>query len=271
MYLSNRSGLNGATTAPDRSHQPRRTPFRNRVLALLPASSLAHLAPHLEPVSIRARQTLAEAGLPVRAAHFIERGAACLLSRKVGAQAPMELGIIGRSGFVGLPIVLGDGRQPYQCVVQIPGRALRIEAGALRDAYERDPALRRAMNCHALARLVEQAQLGVCNSRHTVEQRICRWLLLAGDHVDGASVPATHDLIARMLGARRAGVTVALGGLERAGVLRKGRGRIEILDEEALSAVACDCHRLIRAEGERLFTSLAATRGGTADCVRLPL
>jgi len=155
----------------------------------------------------------------------------------------------------------------------VPGEAFRIGAEELGRALEALPALRRLLLAYVQAAMVQSAQLAVCNTRHSLRERLARWLLLAHDRLDGDEIPLTHQSLSRAIGVRRAGVTTAMGRMEEAGVVRRGRGRLVILDRGALVATSCKCYGVIRAEQRRIFCSPepdlpAAAPGGCRDaCV----
>ncbi len=224
---------------------------RNNLLRALSPRTLADLRPRLERVSLKRRQILHERGVPVFHAYFIERGMASMLSR-AGDSAMLEIATLGCSDFVGMPLVLGTGRAPHRCVVQVPGEALRISAEELTRAMDELPELRVLLLGYVQAAIVQMAQLAVCNSRHPLQQRLARWLLVAQEQLGEHEIPLTHQNLSRSLGVRRAGITTALGQLEAAGLLRGGRGRLEILDRAGLEEQACICHRFIRVERQRI-------------------
>lgn len=225
--------------------------IRNGLLRALSDEALEELRPCLERVPLRRRQVLAERNVPLTHAYFIERGTASLLSRG-GDGAALECGTLGRFDFVGLPLVLGTGRTPHRCIVQVPGEALRIGAADLARAMGEIPVLQAVLLRYVQATLVEAAQLAVCNSSHTLRQRLARWLLVAHDRLGGDEIPLTHQCASRALAVRRAGVTTALGAMEEAGLLHRGRGRLLVQDRAGLEAQACDCYRTIRSEHQRI-------------------
>jgi CRP-like cAMP-binding protein len=226
--------------------------IRNAILRALPQSELDPLIPLLERVPLRRRQTLIEPDVPIRDVHFLESGTACVISR-TNHHRLVELGMVGRMGVVGVPAVLGVDRSPFRCFVQFPGESLRLKVPQLREAMERSPVLRQMLMNYVQALMTLQAQTILCNTRHSLRQRVARWLLMALDRIDGADVPATHDLLARMLGVRRASVTEAIAELEAAGVIRHSRGLLTVIDRSMLEHTACECYAFIRAEFERLL------------------
>lgn len=225
--------------------------IRNGLLQALPADVIDELAPYLEHVTLKRRQVLHERNLPVTYAYFIERGLASLMARAED-QCMLEVATLGQQDFVGLPIVLGTTRTPHRCVVQVPGEAWRISAEDLQELLSRIPALRQLLLSYVQATGVQSAQLVVCNSRHSLRHRLARWLLFAHDRVEGNEIALTHQFLGRALGVRRAGVTTAMGRLEEAGMIHRGRGRIMILDRASLERETCDCYRAIRSEYNRI-------------------
>jgi CRP-like cAMP-binding protein len=225
--------------------------IRNGLLEALPSEALERLIPYLERVPLKKRQILHERNIPVSHGYFIEHGTASLLSR-VDGQCGIEVGIVGYRDFAGIPIVLGTGRTPHRCIVQVPGEALRIHANDLQLAMAEIPALRRLLLSYVQASMVQSAQLVVCNTRHSVRERLARWLLVAHDRSHGDALELTHHSLSRSLGVRRAGVTTAMGRMEEAGLIRRGRGRVLIANREALEAEACECYQAIRLEHQRI-------------------
>jgi CRP-like cAMP-binding protein len=234
---------------------------RNGLLAALPADDLARLRPRLERVPLKRKQILQERNLPPSHAYFIEQGTASLVSRS-GDGGTIEVGTLGSIDFVGISLVLGTGRSPHRCIVQVPGEALRIDAEGLAQALETVPGLRGLLLGYVQATMVQSAQLAVCNARHSLGERLARWLLVAHERLEGDEIPLTHQSLSRALGVRRASVTSALGQLEDLGLVRGGRGRLTIRDAAGLEEASCDCHRAIRTEHQRLRPAHTACAGG---------
>lgn len=226
---------------------------RNRLLAALPAADLAWLRPRLEPVDFAPRTILHPPGEPITAVHFPETGWVSMLAGLENGDAA-EVGLVGREGMVGLPLLLGADRSPFEAMVQAGGTALRLPAAALHEALERSGALHTALLRYALFFSVQVGQTAACNGRHQIEQRLARWMLLAHDRSEGDSFPMTHEFLSMMLGVRRAGVTVAAGALQRAGLIQYERGRMTVTDRPGLEAAACDCYEQVRREYARLLT-----------------
>ncbi|GJE04292.1 Crp/Fnr family transcriptional regulator [Methylobacterium isbiliense] len=236
--------------------------FRNTLLAALTDQDFAALRPALEPLVLRRRQVLHERNAPVAYVYFIERGTASLLCRVAGRES-VEVGALGRGDLVGVSAVLGTARAPHRCVVQVPGEALRIRTEDLRRAMITRPALRSLLLAHVQARLIETAQLMLCNTHHSLDERLARSLLRALDDLDGDEIPLTHRALSQSLSVRRAGVTTALGEMEMAGLVRRGRGRLKVLDRGGLEQAACECHRIVRAERRRLVCETVVDQDGT--------
>ncbi len=229
--------------ALDTFPSPTRPMFRNRLLQRLPAEELRRLRPHLARVRLAHGDVLQRAGSRVEQAFFVEQGYVSLVAEAASAEGRVEVGLIGRESMVGSPVLLAAGpASSMQAVVQMPGTAYAIRADALHASLEHAPVLRRAMR-QALETLVAQvAQVAACNSRHTLPERLARWLLMAHDRADGDELPLTQDLLAATLAVRRPGVTIAIGALGAAGLLRHSRGRIVICDRPGLEAAACGCY-----------------------------
>lgn len=225
---------------------------RNRLLAGLPPDDFALLAGSLQPVALELEQVLQLPDELITAVHFPESGMVSMIAalEDGGLQ---EVGIVGSEGMVGLAVVLGADRSPIEALVQAGGTALLAPAVALRAAFDRSPAVRSALLRYMHAFHLQVAQTAACNGRHAVEERLARWLLMAHDRAGGDRFPMTQEFLAMMLGVRRAGVSVAAGILQRAGVIGYARGSITVVDRAGLEAASCDCYRAVRREFERLL------------------
>jgi CRP-like cAMP-binding protein len=239
----------------------------NKLLLGLEPNFFRQIAPLLRRVPLRMRQTLVEPNLPVREVYFIERGTASVISRST-QHRPIEVSMIGCMGLAGLPAVLGTNRSPFRCVVQIPGTAVQMRAEDLRCAMEEIPRFRQLMMNYVQARMVQQAQITVCNARHQIKQRVARWLLMGLDRLEGNVIPVTHELLGRMLGIRRASVTVAVSEMAATGMLCCGRGQLTIVDLPKLEQCACDCHDFIKREYDRLIGHSPGIRGEFCPAAR---
>jgi CRP-like cAMP-binding protein len=230
------------------------------LLAALPPGDLVRLRPRLERVELAFRKVLHAPEEPVAAVYFPETGYCSRLAPMDDGDSA-EVGLMGPEGMVGLSVLLGGDRDGFEVMVQVPGTALRMEAGPFREALERIPALRTLLLRYALAHFEGVARTAACNGRDQTEQRLARWLLMAHDRVEGAAFPMSHEFLSMMLGVRRARVTVAAGVLQKAGFIRYERGHMEVTDRPGLEAAACECYGMARRAHERLLGPPAGARG----------
>jgi CRP-like cAMP-binding protein len=225
---------------------------RNRLLHLLPADDYAWLAPHLTPVALPARRVLYTPGETVRDVYFPEAGGVSVINR-LSTGRTVEVGTVGPEGLVGLSAVLDAASAPSETVVQVGGTGFRAPAAIVVEGFAERPALRCVLARYAQAYLIQVAQTAACNSVHPVDRRCARWLLMAHDRIDRApTFELTHEFLAYMLAVRRASVSAATQALERAGVIRNGRGRVTVLDRDGLERAACECYGVVRREFDRL-------------------
>ncbi|GGC71716.1 cyclic nucleotide-binding protein [Siccirubricoccus deserti] len=243
-----------ATFDPDAAPTP-----RNHLLAALPPEDLALLWPQLSPVELPFRQTLHMPEEPIRAVYFPETGYTSRLSPMEDGDFA-EVGLVGPEGMTGLAPLLGADTDSFEMLVQVPGTAFRMDAGAFREALDRIPSFRPLLNRYALAHFEQVARTGACNGRHHTDQRLARWLLMAHDRVEREPFPMTHEFLSMMLGVRRAGITVAAGTLQKAGLIRYERGRMEITDRPGLEAASCECYGTARRAYDRLLGPPEAAR-----------
>jgi CRP-like cAMP-binding protein len=224
----------------------------NHLLTALQSADFARLAPALEPVDFSIQQTLFPAEEEVTAAYFVETGIITMLARlEDGSLA--EVGLVGREGMAGLPLVFGTAISPVEAVAEIPGRSLRVAAPAFRQALKESPALLALLLRYAQAFYAQVSLAAGCHAAHDLPHRLARWLLMAHDRVGADEFPMTHEIIAQMLGVRRAGITVFAGLLQNAGLIRYGRGRITILDRAGLEDASCECYGTIQRITGRLL------------------
>lgn len=217
---------------------------QNHFLATLPPAEFDQLRPFLKVVELRRHAVINETNKVVDAVYFVESG---LVSRVARTQADgtVEVAMVGRSGLIGLAVVLGTMVALHRTVVQIPGLALRISATDLQAVMAQTPSIRDHLLRYVQLLMSQKAQVALCNAKHEIDKRLARWLLLAQDRVAGNQLPITHDLLAMMLGVRRAGVSEALAMLEDRGIVAKSRGALKIVSREALKAHACECYKII--------------------------
>lgn len=240
---------------------------RNRLLAALPSRELEPLLPQLEPVELVFRQVLIAPGAAIDAVFFPETGWASTLITFAGGDAG-EVGLIGREGMIGTPLLLGDDRGPTRTIVQAAGTALRLDAAAFRHCIAEFPALQARLLRYTLALHAQVSQVAACNGRHAIARRLARWLLMAHDRAESDAFPMTHELLAAMLGVRRAGITLAAGGLQRAGLIRYDRGILEITDRPGLEAAACECYSAVEREFGRLLLRMKEAVQRDGPCAR---
>ena len=165
--------------------------------------------------------------------------------------ATVEIGLVGHEGMIGLPAILG-GVMPYRAVVQMGGTAFRMRGRHISEEFRRNKTLQELLLKYTNVFLIQIAQSSICNCYHTLQERLCRWLLVARDGAQSDSLILTHELIARLLGTRRASITVAAGLLQKAGLIRTGRGEITIIDHQGLQETACECYWILREGSRRL-------------------
>ena len=222
-------------------------PIRNKLLAGLPPAELSGLRPHLIRVRMINGQGLHEPGERIDNVYFFEHGMASMVAVCQDQTSGVEVGVIGHEGMVGMTVLLDPQATSFnRAMVQIPGIANRMSSATLLDCLGRMPVLRRKLMRQLEVYLAMVAQTAACNSRHSVTERCARWLLLAHDMVEGDELALTQEFLAIMLAVRRSGVTIALGSLREAGLVRNGRGRIVVADRPGLEAAACNCYARVQ-------------------------
>jgi CRP-like cAMP-binding protein len=225
----------------------------NRLLRSLSPDDLEPLRAHLETVPLLQRQTLSSPGTSIDQVYFPEEGMVSLV-QPLDDGTTIEVGMIGNEGLVGTPILLGADSSPLEAMVQIPGSALRMPATAFREELGRRTGLLGVLLRYVQALHVQVSLTAACNGRHTVPERLARWLLTAHDRSPNDQLPLSHEFLSQMLGVRRAGVTVALGTLKTAGLISNTHARVNILDRSGLEAASCDCYSTVRDEYARLLS-----------------
>jgi CRP-like cAMP-binding protein len=223
----------------------------NRLLLALAQEDLNALRPRLEPVPLPHKQILASPNAPIDHVYFPQEGMVSLV-QPLENGAMIEVGMIGAEGLVGMPVLLGADTSPLEAMVQIPGSALRIEAGVFREEVGRRTAFLGLLLRYVQALHIQVSLSAACNGRHTLPERLARWLLTARDRAASNQMPLSHEFLAMMLGVRRAGVTVALGTLKAAGLIRNSHGQVTILDRRGLEGACCECYHTVRNEYQRL-------------------
>lgn len=239
-----------------------RTP--NILLAGLAAADKAAIQPLLRRFKLNVRTTIERRNMPIETAHFVESGLVSIVASTT-QDRQVEVGIIGREGTTGLPLLLGSVQSPNVSVVQIAGTSLGIDRQRLADLMEARPNLHHRLDLFVQSFLVQMSQTTLANSKANVDRRLARWLLMVGDRVGGERILLTHEFISIMLGVRRAAVTVALHNLEGEGLIRASRGVIAVRDREALRAFANGIYGVAEAEYERLLgASISSHRQSVA-------
>jgi CRP-like cAMP-binding protein len=228
--------------------------IRNCLLTALPADALARVLPRLTPVDLPLRATLCAAEAPIEQVHFPESGMVSLVA-ELEEGTRQEVGIVGREGMVGTPLVFGVESAFTDMMVQLPGSALRIGAAAFRRELDESPPFRALMLRYCEAANSQIAQTAACNGRHGLEQRLARWLLMAHDRFEDDALPLTQDFLAIMLGVHRPSITITAGILQRSGLIRYANGLITVLDRRSLEAASCECYAIV----QRRFTNLLGT------------
>ncbi len=244
-------------------------PHANRVLSLLLPEDYERLRPHLQPVSLKYRQSLYRAHRPIGFVYFIETGVGSLVNTMANGEAA-EVGTIGSEGVVGLPLLLGDDRGPTNVYVQVPGSGVRITTALFQRELARSASMRAVMLLYVHAFFNQVAQSAACNQFHSLQQRCCRWLLMTHDRMQSNEFLLTQEFLAMMLGVQRTGVTAAAGALQQAGLIRYKRGAVTILDRRGLETRSCECYRVSKLEFDRLLGARALRKvrsGGKFDAI----
>jgi CRP-like cAMP-binding protein len=227
-------------------------PEDNQILAMLPVAERERLFPHLKLVEMPAGLVVYESGAALRHIYF---PTSCIVSLlyvlENGSSA--EIAVVGNDGIVGIALFMGGETTPSRAVVQSAGHGYRLKASVLKKEFERGGALQRLLLRYTQALITQMAQTAVCNRHHSVEQQLCRWLLLSLDRLSTNELKMTQELIANMLGVRREGVTEAAGNLQRDGLIHYSRGRITVLDRPKLEARVCECYAVVKKEMDRLL------------------
>lgn len=227
-------------------------PRQNHLLAALSTEVQVRLFPHLEPIALPLGKVLYESGDALRHVYFPTDSIVSLLYvMENGASA--EISVVGNDGVIGVALFMGGESTPSRAIVQSAGSAYRLPGQRLKDEFNRHGELLQLLLRYTQSLITQMAQTAVCNRHHTIDQQLCRWLLLSLDRLPGNHLAMTQELIANMLGVRREGVTNAAGKLERAGVIEYTRGNITVLDREKLEHLCCECYTVVKKETDRLL------------------
>ena len=236
------------------------SPSQNHLLAALPAAEFERLVAHLEPVQLPLGETLYEPGGQLRHAYF-PTTAIVSLHYVMESGASSESAGVGNEGVVGVSLFMGGDTTSSSAVVQTAGDAYRLESSRLLQEFNRGGLLQRLLLRYTQALMTQMAQTAVCNRHHSVEQQLCRWLLLTLDRLPTNDLVMTQELIANMLGVRREGITEAAGKLQRAGVISYRRGHISVLNRSGLEERVCECYAVVKKELDRLLCDVRYRQG----------
>jgi CRP-like cAMP-binding protein len=233
------------------------TPAQNHPLAALPDSELQRWVPALERIEMPLGQVLYEPGVALTHVYFpITSIVSLLYVMRNGDSA--EIAVVGNEGIVGISLFMGGESTPSRAVVQSEGSALRMEAQILKSEFSTNAPVLHLLLRYTQALITQMAQTAVCNRHHSVDQQLCRWLLLSLDRLQTDNLVMTQELISNMLGVRREGVTEAATKLQRAGVIRYVRGHITVLDRSRLEELTCECYAVVKKEYDRLLPAVRA-------------
>jgi CRP-like cAMP-binding protein len=231
---------------------------RNRLLAALPEGELMRWLPKLEAIELPLGKVLYESGSTLTHVYFpCDAIVSLLYVMENGASA--EIAVVGNEGLVGISLFMGGESTPSRAVVQSAGGGFRLPAQSLKEEFNRAGPVLHLLLRYTQALITQMAQTAVCNRHHSLDQQLCRWLLLSLDRLDGNDLVMTQELIANMLGVRREGVTEGALKLQRAGLIRYARGHITVIDRPALEQRTCECYEVVRREYVRLLPNRAAT------------
>jgi CRP-like cAMP-binding protein len=237
---------------PGKGTEAGHDPHNNHLLNALPDADYQRLRPHLELVPLTLGEALYEPDVKLRHVYFPTTAIVSLLYVMAdGASA--EIAVVGNEGILGISLFMGGETTPSRAVVQSAGHAYRLKAQVIKDEFGRFGPMMQLLLRYTQALITQMAQTAVCNRHHSVDQQLCRWLLLSLDRLQTNQLTMTQELIANMLGVRREGVTEAAGKLQEAGLVQYRRGKITVLDRPGLEARSCECYAVVKVEFDRLL------------------
>ncbi len=229
----------------------------NELLTVMPAPEWSRLSPLLEAVDLPLGRVLYESGSKMSHVYFpIDAIVSLLYVLEDGSSA--EIAVVGREGLVGIALFMGGDTTPSRAVVQSAGKGYRLRAQAIQDEFNRSGPIMHLLLRYTQALITQMAQTAVCNRHHSLDQQLCRWLLLSLDRLRGNELVMTQELIANMLGVRREGVTEAALKLQKLGLIQYARGHIRVLDRARLETRVCECYAVVKGEYDRLLPDLLA-------------
>jgi CRP-like cAMP-binding protein len=235
---SAKSSLKSPSADGDGNH------IHNEILLSLPPRERELLFSKLELVRLKTHHVLHEPGDTLKSAYFCNTGLVSILSVFPDGKS-VEVGLVGKEGFIGLPLVVGFRTAPTRAIAQIEGSSFRVDGETLMGILRQSPKLERRLQQFSQVMAMQVTQIAACNRLHEVDERLARWLLMSADRVGSNSVPLTQEFLAQMLGTRRSSVTVAAGILQKAGLITHSRGDVQIIDRRKLEEAACECYRLM--------------------------
>ena len=234
-----------------------RDPRSNHLLAALPEAEWLRWLPQLQYIELPLGKVLYEPGSTLTHVYFPTTAIVSLLYvLESGASA--EIAVVGNEGIVGVSLFMGGGSTPSRAVVQSAGEGFRLSAELMKSEFERAGPVMHLLLRYTQALITQMSQTAVCNRHHSLDQQLCRWLLLSMDRLHGDELVMTQELIANMLGVRREGVTEGAMKLQRAGLIRYSRGHISVLDRAGLERRSCECYAVVRKEYDRLLPAQPA-------------
>ncbi|MBK9609223.1 MAG: Crp/Fnr family transcriptional regulator [Betaproteobacteria bacterium] len=234
---------------------PPNTPSQNHLLAALPAAEFARLSPHLELVPLRLGDTLYEPGTQLQHVYFPTTSVVSLLYVLESGMSA-EIAGVGNEGILGIALFMGGDTTPSSAVVQTAGQGYRLPAKVLKQEFARGGEVQRLLLRYTQALVTLMFQTAACNRHHSIEQQLCRWLLLTIDRLPTNELVMTQELIANALGVRREGITEAAGNLQRGGLISYRRGHISVLQRSGLESGSCECYAVVRKELNRLLSDV---------------
>lgn len=235
-------------------------PNQNHLLAALLDAEFDRLAPHLDPIMMRLGDVLYESGAAVNHVYF-PTSSIVSLHYVLENGSSSEIAGVGNEGMLGISLFMGGNTTPSRAVVQTAGHGYRLKAAVLLEEFNRAGPVMRLLLRYTQALLTQMAQTAICNRHHTVDQQLCRWLLLTLDRLPTTELTMTQELIASMLGVRREGVTVAAGRLQARGFISNRRGHISVLDRGGLEGEVCECYEVVKKEFARLMSDVRQRQG----------
>jgi CRP-like cAMP-binding protein len=240
-------------------HDPR----QNHLLAALPAAEFERLRPHLELVPMPLGEVLYESGGQLQHVYFPTTSIISLhYVMEDGSSA--EIAGVGNEGILGISLFMGGNTTPSRAVIQTAGHGYRLKAQFMMEEFNRAGVMLRLLLRYTQALITQMSQTAVCNRHHSLEQQLCRWLLLTLDRLPSNELVMTQELVASMLGVRREGVTEAAGKLQHAGIISYRRGHITVLDRSGLETHACECYKVVKKEFDRLLSDVRNPQSGSA-------